>query len=87
MAIIIIIALILSIRVTLNIIYRDSVTIFLKILFIKIQLLPAKEKKFNPKKLNKQQKKKTVRKSGRGVKISVKGFWDFSRRNAVPFPG
>ena len=57
-AIIIIIALILSIRVTLNIVYRDSVTIFLKILFIKIQLLPAKEKKYNPQKLNKQQKKK-----------------------------
>jgi hypothetical protein len=57
-AIAIFLALLLSVRVTLNIVYRDKLSIYLRVLFIKVQLYPTKEKKFNAKKYEKKLKKK-----------------------------
>ena len=50
------IALILSLRVNLHIVYQDELKVYCKILFFKIQLLPAKNVKFNPKKYEKMLK-------------------------------
>ncbi len=58
MAIAVFIAMVLSLRVTLNIVYRDKLSIYLRVLFIKVQLYPTKEKKFNAKKHEKRLKKK-----------------------------
>lgn len=52
------VALILELRVSLNIVYEDELHVFLRVLFIKIRLFPSKKKKFNAKKHEKKQKKK-----------------------------
>ncbi len=51
-------ALVLSLKVSLNFVYKDKLSVYLRILFIRISLLPSKKKKFNAKKHDKKQKKK-----------------------------
>lgn len=57
-AIAVLIVLLLSIRVTLNIVLRDELAVYVRCLFIRIRLFPPKEKKFDPKKQERKQKKK-----------------------------
>lgn len=57
-AISVFLALLLSVRITLNIVYRDKLSVYLRFLFIKVRIYPQKEKKFNPKKQEKKLKKK-----------------------------
>lgn len=58
LGLIVIVAILLSIRVGLHIIYEDDLNVYLKVLFIKYSIYPAKKKKFNIKKYNKKEKKK-----------------------------
>lgn len=55
------ICLALLLKISVNFVYEDTLLVYLKILFIKIQLFPAKEKKFNAKKYEKKEKKKADR--------------------------
>ncbi|MGM9632118.1 MAG: DUF2953 domain-containing protein [Eubacteriales bacterium] len=55
------ICLALLLKVSVNFVYEDSLLVYLKILFIKIRLFPARKKKFNAKKYEKKKKKKADR--------------------------
>ncbi len=54
------ICLVLSLRIKLQIIYNDTLFVYLRILFFKIQILPDKDKKFNISKFKKKKKKPSV---------------------------
>ena len=58
LGIIVIVALLLSINVSLHIIYKDDLNIYLKVLFIKHNIFPEKKKKFNKKDFSKKEKGK-----------------------------
>lgn len=58
LGIIVIVALLLSINVSLHIIYKDDLNIYLKVLFIKYNIFPEKKKKFNKKDFSKKEKGK-----------------------------
>lgn len=80
--------LLLSVRVAINIVYSESVSVYLKILFIKIRLYPSRNKKHRSKDTRKnasseQKKSKTVIKkvkesdeNERGILESVKLITD-----------
>lgn len=53
-----IIAALLAIRVGINIVFEDELKVYLKVLFLKFRLFPAKEKRFDEKKHDKKKKKK-----------------------------
>lgn len=50
------ICIVLSLRIKLQIIYEDELKVYLRILFLKIQLLPDDKKRFKPSKLRKKKK-------------------------------
>ena len=56
MGIALLIALILSIRIKLHIIYEDELRVYLSILFYKIPIIPDTDAKFTPEKLKKYEK-------------------------------
>lgn len=49
--------LVLALRVNINIKYEDELTVYLRVLFVKIKLFPQNDKGFNAKKYDKKQKK------------------------------
>ena len=58
LGIVVLISLILTLRVNLNIVYEDELTVFLRILFIKIRLYPARKRKYKHKDKKKTKKEK-----------------------------
>ena len=65
LAILAVICLVLALRVNINIRYENELTVYLRVLFVRIKLLPQKSKKFNAKKyeekLQKNQDKPSVK--------------------------
>lgn len=58
LGIVVLISLVLALRVNLNIVYEDELKVFLRILFVKIRLYPARKKKYKHKDKKKSKKDK-----------------------------
>lgn len=76
LAIVALVCVVLGMRVSLNIIYEEELIVFLRIFFIKIQLMPEKSKKLKKKKQKKKKEAVAIRNSSepkpRGLVDNIK---------------